>query len=458
MQRMTDDNIDAQLRRFLTAEAELRAEDAASENEMFDRVQLRVNGRRLNRGMMVLLAAALLVTALVAGTILAGSFRKDASVLVSSPSPSASLRPPPGDPVVGFNRNGEIVTSDGCGLLAANPVTGAKRTLVPGLSGCPYPSYYDVAWAPDGSRLAYRFDFFCGGCGSDRARQSRGDVGIWVFAPATGDLKQVARCETSECEYQDPSWSPDGSRIVFEHDTHIWVIDADGGNLTRLTDPTSPEAFSGPAWSPDGSQVAYVGNSSSGARVYTSHVNIPGGGARLIVFDGPGQIAEGPAWSPDSRRIAFSTHGAGDSILVVGEDGSNPTVALRGTSGRPREPSWSPDGTRIAYVAVRVGNAGAGAEVPETRIGEIWVMGSHGADPRRLYRSDCCAAMWSGPIWSPDGRYITFTQAQVDGTGAGAYVVAADGTGLRRVSDQPSGPESPYGVVAPPAWQPLRGD
>jgi hypothetical protein len=114
MQRMSDDNVDAELRHFLTAEAELRAEDAAGENEMFDRVQLKVNGRRLNRGMMVLLAAALLLAALVAGTILAGSHKKDASVVVLSPGPSSSFRPPPRDPVVGFNSNGEIVTSDGC--------------------------------------------------------------------------------------------------------------------------------------------------------------------------------------------------------------------------------------------------------------------------------------------------------------------------------------------------------
>jgi Tol biopolymer transport system component len=422
---------------------------------MFERVQLRMNRRGHSRLMMVLLAAALLVTALVAGTILAGSFKKDASVLVSSRSPSASLRPPPGDPVVGFNRNGEIVTSDGCGLLGVNPVTGARRTLVSGLRGCPYPSYYDVAWAPDGSRLAYRFDFFCGGCGSDLARQSQADVGIWVFTLATGELKEVAACETSECEYHDPSWSPDGSRIVFEHDTHIWVIDADGANLTRLTDPTSPEAFGGPAWSPDGSQVAYVGNSSSGARVYTSHVNIPGGGTRLVVFDGPTQIAESPAWSPDGRRIAFSTHGAGETIQVVGEDGSNPEVILRGTSGQPREPSWSPDGRRIAYVTVREVNRGA---APNTGVGEFWVMGSDGADPQRLYSSDCCAANWSGPIWSPDGRYISFIQTQAEGTGAGLYVAVADGTDLRRLVEAPAVPLAPGEILAPPAWQPLRGD
>jgi hypothetical protein len=103
MQGMTDDNFDAKLRRFLAAEAEQRAEDAAGEIEMFDRVQLRVNGRRLSRGVMVLLAAALLVTALVAGTILAGAFLKNPSLVVSSPRPSSSSSPLPDDPLVGFS-------------------------------------------------------------------------------------------------------------------------------------------------------------------------------------------------------------------------------------------------------------------------------------------------------------------------------------------------------------------
>jgi Tol biopolymer transport system component len=391
------------------------------------------------RRLAVIVAVALLLAAL-AGAIAVGSW------VILRPKPTV---------IPTFHRNGEIVMSDGCGLVALDPVTGAKRTLVAGQSGCPYPSYYDVAWSPDGSRVAYRFDRFCGGCGSELARQTQGDIGIWVLTPATGDLLQVAGCKTSECEFQEPNWSPDGSRIAFEHDGHIWAIDADGANPARLTDPAAAQSFSGPTWSPDGTLIAFVGNSSTGAHVYTSH---PDGSGKRVVFDGPGVFAESPAWSPDGQRVAFATRGGLESIRVVGADGSNPAVLLRGTSGQPEEPSWSPDGKRIAYVVARVANGGAGAEVQETRIGEIWVMGADGAGPQRIYKSsDCCAARWSGPTWAPDGRYVTFMQTQVEGTGSGAYVVAADGTGLRLLSEAPNLPEPPQ-PMAPPAWQPLPED
>ena len=59
---------------------------------------------------------------------------------------------------------------------------------------------------------------------------------------------------------EDPSFSPDGSKIAFVSDrdsgnAEIYVMNADGSNITRLTN--SGVDFE-PSFSPDGSKIAFT--------------------------------------------------------------------------------------------------------------------------------------------------------------------------------------------------------
>jgi len=77
---------------------------------------------------------------------------------------------------------------------------------------------------------------------------------------------EVSYALTSDARDTGPAWSPDGKRVTFvrrQHDhLEVYVVDADGRNLTRLT--TTPERpdgtpgnSGGPAWSPDGRSIAF---------------------------------------------------------------------------------------------------------------------------------------------------------------------------------------------------------
>ncbi|MEW6006994.1 MAG: DPP IV N-terminal domain-containing protein [bacterium] len=56
-----------------------------------------------------------------------------------------------------------------------------------------------------------------------------------------------------------PSWSPDSKWIVFEYNDDIWIIGADGTNLTQITN--TPDVKEGlPSFSPDGYYIVYVSN------------------------------------------------------------------------------------------------------------------------------------------------------------------------------------------------------
>jgi WD40-like Beta Propeller Repeat len=93
--------------------------------------------------------------------------------------------------------------------------------------------------------------------------------GTLVFSDETNDIWSMradgtrARPLTSAPAMEfDPTWSPDGSRIAYRHQTgddgttEIFVMDADGSDQRNLTGNDVADYW-GPAWPPDGSSIAF---------------------------------------------------------------------------------------------------------------------------------------------------------------------------------------------------------
>jgi Tol biopolymer transport system component len=149
--------------------------------------------------------------------------------------------------------------------------------------------------------------------------------------------------------------SPDRTRIAFSSDRaggnyDIYLIDADGRNLKRLT--SNPGNEGEPAWTPDGKRIVYT--STTGATTQIALASLEGSDPRQLTM-GPSRNSS-PSVSPDGRSIAFvSTRDGNQEIYTMGLDGSNQRRMTK-SSVRESSPRFFPSG-ELVYVTERGGKS-----------------------------------------------------------------------------------------------------
>ena len=202
-----------------------------------------------------------------------------------------------------------------------------------------------------------------------------------------------------------PSWSPDGSKIAFHklYANQIFVVAIGTGEERQLT--TGPDQNQCPIWSPDGRRIAFI-RIPVGATGYALFVmNADGTNATRL---GSGTfVADRGSWSPDGKLIAASSWD-NQVVLVNAETGA---VSIDSTPGiGARAPAWSPDGQQITFAGQENGNLA------------IYVMEADGKNVRRLtstFYND------QYPVWTLDGRLITFHRYQYRSITPGAPILFA---------------------------------
>jgi WD40 repeat protein len=105
---------------------------------------------------------------------------------------------------------------------------------------------YAADWSPDGTKILYLSPW------------GAKDREIRVVDLATGVDTRLRRVDGHDSPWDSATWSPDGRRIVFECDTGICVMGADGSNVQKLTCcPIRDHGTQAPQWSPDGTMIVY---------------------------------------------------------------------------------------------------------------------------------------------------------------------------------------------------------
>jgi len=190
------------------------------------------------------------------------------------------------------------------------------------------------SWSSDGERIVFM---------SERDGNSE----IYVM---DADGKNQQRLTENDFYDTHPSWSPDGQRIAFisRRDGHfigedgitseIYVMDNDGENQQRLTENRKND--SSPSWSPDGTRIVFSADRKGDFENYDIYVMDNDGGNQGRLTENRGDDVS-PSWSPDGKRIAFASYrdNKKGEIYVMDNDGGN-QQNLTNHPHRDGNPAW----------------------------------------------------------------------------------------------------------------------
>jgi dipeptidyl aminopeptidase/acylaminoacyl peptidase len=225
-------------------------------------------------------------------------------------------------------------------------------------------------------------------------------------------------------------------KIVFETNRdgneEIYTMNADGTNRVDLT--RNPADDTDPRWSSDGGRIVFASNRSGNYQIYT--MNADGSAVTRVTHDGNDDRR--PTWTADGHILFQNGSFPNRAIFRIGADGNglqqltpvssdNATVAAAPRGGRIAFSSTRGDGTQRLYTANADGSA-AQLVLPSPP-------GPETAD----VEAD----------WSPRGNLLLFERFTFGGpVTTDLYVVRADGSGLRRLTNTPDRLE------LQPAWSP----
>jgi Tol biopolymer transport system component len=287
------------------------------------------------------------------------------------------------------------------------------------------------AWSPDGRKLVVG--------GSIRGRRGL----VLVDARGRQPARLLVAAKTPRWLW---GWSPDGRSIAYGFTIRkenpedadglegLAVVDVVGRHSPQAV--VSAEVIYTAEWSPDSSTFAFAAVDGKYTCCMVFVVDRTSSNKHLLA--GPAGQALEPTWSPDGHLIAYTTWccGAVPGLNVIAPDGTHRQRLTSNVVGdRPR---WSPDGSLIAF------SAPDGIPAPPQTI----VIAHADGSGVHTIATNTVAPHSQGElelVWSPDSERLAYIGT--DATGTHLYLVEADGTGARQLTNDPDNDTWPHWVT-----------
>ena len=113
------------------------------------------------------------------------------------------------------------------------------------------------------------------------------------------------------CNGECPAWSPNGRRIAFQNGnpSAIYKIESDGSLIDQISPKNSPASFKQPAWSPDGKRIAFAANINAPQSQEDTDIWIMNAdGSNLTQVTSSQALDDMPVWAPDGKSIFFRSN------------------------------------------------------------------------------------------------------------------------------------------------------
>ena len=221
---------------------------------------------------------------------------------------------------------------------------------------------------------------------------------LWLLELASLDDKRISNCTDAICS--DMVWSPDGSRIIYEHlslnnnasgfATLWWINLTTGEEQPVFQESQLPGG--NPRWSPNGEWLSYA--TPEGIRLY----HLKDGESRVI----KNILGAAALWSPDGTSILLRDvvikHDQFVTQLFLYDLESETLVNLDpNDSVENILAAWSPNGEFIAVVR---------RDLAIPRGDQIWIMNADGGNAHAVTNTP--DVLHSSLNWSPDGKYLLY--------------------------------------------------